>query len=84
MVFGELIERTERPAVIINPRSASESVLVSVKGEAEGVIYANFLMKVYAKLWRKGTEFDETRYKEWKENYMRAREVQSAQWWCVR
>ena len=81
--FTEMIERTDRPAVIINPRSASESVLVSVTGEDGGVVYAIFLMKVYAELWPQGTEFDESRHKDWKENFMPAQEVEVGQW-CVR
>ena len=81
--FTEMIDRTERPAVIINPRSASESVLVSVTGEDGVVVYATFLMKVYATLWQKGTEFDESRNKDWRENFMPAQEVELGQW-CVR
>ena len=81
--FTEMIERTETPAVIINPRSASESVLVSVTGEVEGVVYASFIMKVYVGLWGKGTEFDESRNKDWRENFMRAQEVEMGRW-CVR
>ena len=81
--FTEMIEKTETPAVIINPRSASESVLVSVTGEFEGVVYASFIMKVYVGLWGKGTEFDESRNKDWRENFMRAQEVEMGRW-CVR
>lgn len=81
--FTEIIERTEKPAVIINPRSASESVLVSVTGEEGGVIYATFLMKVFSTLWGKDTEFDESRHKDWRENFMRAKEVEVGHW-CVR
>ena len=81
--FTEMIERTERPAVIINPRSASESVLVSVTREDEGVVYATYLMKVDATLWRKGTEFNESWNKDWRENSMPAQEVELGQW-CVR
>ena len=81
--FTEMIERTETPAVIINPRSASESVLVSVTGEVEGVVYASYIMKVYAGLWGKGTGFDESRNKDWRENFMRAQEVEMGRW-CVR
>ncbi|KAL8717187.1 MAG: hypothetical protein Q9225_005549 [Loekoesia sp. 1 TL-2023] len=84
IMFEKMIERTERPAVIINPRSASESVLVSVTGEVEGVIYASFIMNVYARLWRKGTRFDKRKNKNWKENFMHAEEIESGQWWCVR
>lgn len=82
--FEKMIERTARPAVIINSRSASESVLVSVTGEVEGVVYASFIMDVYARLWREGAEFEERGNKDWKENFMRAREVELGQWWCVR
>ena len=83
-VFEKMIERTERPAVINNPRRASDSVLVSVTGEVEGVVHASFLMNVFARLWRKGTEFDERRNKNWQANFMHAREIESGQWWCVR
>ena len=81
--FAKMIERTERPAVIINPRSESESVLVSVTGEVGDVVYANFIMKVYARLWQKGTEFDESENKEWRKNLMHAQEVELGRW-CVR
>ena len=83
-VFEKMIERTERPAVIINPRRASDSVLVSVTGEVEGVVHASFLMNVYARLWRKGTEFDERENKNWQANFMHVREIESGQRWCVR
>ena len=79
IMFQKMIEGTERPAVIINPRSASESVLVSVTGEVEGVVYATFIMNVYARLWRKGTGFDERENKNWKMNFMHAREIESGQ-----
>ena len=82
--FVKMIERTERPAVIINPRSGGQSVLVSVTGEVDGVVYATFLMNVDASLLRKDTEIDERAHKNWKVNYMPAREVESGQWWCVR
>ena len=36
IMFEKMTERTERPAVIVNPRSASESVLVSVTGGSRG------------------------------------------------
>ena len=81
--FTEITEKTETLAVIINPRLVSESVLVSVTGEVDGVVYASYIMKVYAGLWGKGTEFDESLNKDWRENFMRAQEVEMGQW-CVR
>ena len=81
--LAEMIERTERPAVIINPRSAGESVLVTVTGEVGGVVYARFVTNVYARSWRQGTELDESLNKDWRENFMRAQEVELGRW-CVR
>ena len=81
--FAEIFEKTERPAVIINPRSAGESVLVSVTEEVGGVVHARFIMNVYARSWRQGTGFDESLNKDWRENFMCAQEVELGRW-CVR
>ena len=82
--FEKMIERTERPAVIINPRLVSDSVLVSVTDEVDGVVYATFIMKVYARWWRDGAVFNKWTNKNWEEDCMRARGLGSGQWWCVR
>ena len=82
--FDKMMGRTEIPAVIINPRSASESVLVSVTQEIGDTIHATFLMQVYARLWPEGTKFEGREYNNWKKNYMRSREAGVGQRWCVR
>ena len=38
--------------MIINLRSVGGSVLASVTGEVGGVVYARFIMTVYARSWR--------------------------------
>lgn len=82
--FEEKIEKAERPAVIINPRSVSDSILVSVTGEAEGVLDATFIMKIYAQWWRDGAVLNRGTGKDWEQNFVGARELESGQWWCVR
>ena len=84
--FKEVFKTAKIPAVIINPRNASESALVSVIEQKGDTVYASFLMKVYTRLWRQGTTFDETEFmlRNWRDTYVHAREFGPDQHWCVR
>ena len=42
-----VMRETATPGIVVNPRDTTESALVSVTEEREGVIYATFLTKVY-------------------------------------
>ena len=82
--FIKLMKTALTPAVIINPRDASESVLVSVVSEDDEEIHAEFLRNVQARFWSDASKFNAKAYGDWRDRLIDVREVSSSQKWCIR
>ena len=77
--FIEQMQKTAMPAIIVNPADTTESALVAVRKEEEGVIYGTFLRKVYVRPPRMASGL----YNDWRNRLLQTREVPSDQRWCI-
>ena len=78
--FDRIMRETPVPGLVVNPDDSTESALVSVNAEREGVIYATFLSKAYI---RPPSYFFKDSHQDWKTKFIETREVLSNQRWCI-
>ena len=84
MKLDQLLRETSRPAVIINPHDAHESVLVSITSEeAGGVLHATFISRIFVRYWRTQSTFNTSVHEGWENHTLDVRELPSDQQWCV-
>ena len=83
--FDQLLRQTSKPAVILNPHDAHESVLVSINSEKAGeILHATFVSRIFVRFWRTESSFDTLVHEGWRDHLLDVREVSSDQRWCVR
>ena len=82
--FDKLMRDITAPAFILNPQDPSESVLVSVTSEKNGVIHALYLRKVHIKRWDSESSFNAKVYGDWRDHVVDGPEIHSDQQWCIR
>ena len=80
VLFDRLMRETPVPGLVVNPDDSTESALVSVNDEREGVIYATFLSKAFI---RRPLYFREDAHQDWKTDFIETREVSENQRWCI-
>lgn len=78
---NKFFNETPQPGLILNPQDPTESALVSVLREENGIIYATFERVAYAKKPRMNNNWGT--HDDWKDYLIDAREVSSEQKWCV-
>ena len=82
--FDKLMKEITKPAFILNPQDSTESALVSVRSEDNGIIHAVYLRKIEIRQWFSESSFNVKVYGSWRTRLVEGDQVPSDQRWRIK